>query len=286
MSKSKIGLTLGAAALVVLLFNMPKVVVDNKNNEVPAGHSADDGHDHGNDAENEQTAAVTHFQGRALSEIESNQLAELKASYENSTSEQEKANFAISIAGIFNEVNQLDSAIYYAVVAAKQMPELNYWLKAGNAYYQAFQFAADEKQQQNLGKEVRKWYGKVLEVDPNQLEAKTNIAMTYIPTSNPMQGITMLREVLEVDPNNEAALFNMGALSIQSGQYERAIQRFEHLLSLYPENVQAHLLLGISYKETGNKKRAAEHFETVKKLDNDPSVQAAADSYLEDLTNN
>jgi hypothetical protein len=43
------------------------------------------------------------------------------------------------------------------------------------------------------------------------------------------------------------------------------------------------LLLGVAYLNTNQKDKAREQFELVKKLDSDPAVQAAADSYLKDL---
>ena len=69
------------------------------------------------------------------------------------------------------------------------------------------------------------------------------MAMTYLTSSNPIQGITMLREVLVKDPKNELALFNMGMLSIQSGQYERAVERLEELVDINPSHIQGQLLL-------------------------------------------
>jgi cytochrome c-type biogenesis protein CcmH/NrfG len=109
------------------------------------------------------------------------------------------------------------------------------------------------------------------------------MAMTYVSTSSPMQGIRMLREVLAEDPKNEQALFNMGMLSIQSGQYDRAIERLEQLIQVNPKHIQGQLLLGVAYVNKGDRSKARQQFEKVKKLDNDPSVQATADSYLKDL---
>ena len=107
--------------------------------------------------------------------------------------------------------------------------------------------------------------------------------MTYLSSSAPMQGITLLREVLAEDPKNEFALFNMGMLSIQSGQYDRAIERLEELVQVNPNHTQGQLLLGVAYMNKGKKEKAREQFEKVKKLDSDPAVQATADSYLKDL---
>jgi Flp pilus assembly protein TadD len=43
------------------------------------------------------------------------------------------------------------------------------------------------------------------------------------------------------------------------------------------------LLLGVAYMNIGQKEKARQQFQKVKQMDADPSVQAAADSYLEEL---
>ena len=136
-------------------------------------------------------------------------------------------------------------------------------------------FSSPEKAQQ--------FYKKVLEANPKNLDVKTKMAMTYVSSPNPMQGILMLREVIAADPKNELALFNLGMLSIQSGQYEKAVERLEELIELYPNNSQGQLLLGIAYMNTSEKAKAKAQFEKVKQMEKDPAVQATVDSYLKDL---
>jgi Flp pilus assembly protein TadD len=109
------------------------------------------------------------------------------------------------------------------------------------------------------------------------------MALTYIGTSTPMQGITMLREVLAEDSKFKPALFNMGMLSVQSGQYSRAINWLNQLLEVDAEDIQGNLLLGVAYAGNGETEKAREQFEKVKKLDSDPAVQQQADAYLKDL---
>jgi Flp pilus assembly protein TadD len=157
------------------------------------------------------------------------------------------------------------------------------WEKAGENYYQAYTFALEPEKQENFASKTREYLGKVLEANPENLDAKTKMAMTYLSSGNPMQGITMLREVLQADPKNQSALFNLGMLSIQSGQYERAIERLKELVAINPAHVQGQLLLGIAMMNAGDKQHAKEQFEKVKKIDNDPAVQATVDSYLKDL---
>jgi Flp pilus assembly protein TadD len=139
-----------------------------------------------------------------------------------------------------------------------------------------------EKQAQ-MAEKTREYLGKVLEANPANLEAKTKVAMTYLSSKSPMQGILMIREVLEVDPKNEFALFNMGMLSIQSQQFDRAIDYMTRLVAVNPNHTQGQMLLGVALMSKGEKEKAREQFEKVKKMDADPSVQATVDSYLEDL---
>jgi len=47
--------------------------------------------------------------------------------------------------------------------------------------------------------------------------------------------------------------------------------------------VQGQLLLGVAYMNDGKKTEARQQFEKVKKMDNDPAVQATVDSYIKDL---
>jgi Flp pilus assembly protein TadD len=98
-----------------------------------------------------------------------------------------------------------------------------------------------------------------------------------------MQGITMLREVLAADPKNQLALYNMGMLSIQSGQFAKAVEWLEKLAAVNEKHLQGQLLLGVAYMNIGQKEKARQQFQKVKQMDADPSVQAAADSYLEEL---
>jgi Flp pilus assembly protein TadD len=105
--------------------------------------------------------------------------------------------------------------------------------------------------------------------------AKANMAMTYLNTENPMQGIMMLREILEEDPTNEVALFNMGILSMRSNQYPKAVERFQQIVINNPKNTKARFYLGVSLLETGKKDEARKELQLVKKEESDPAILQA-----------
>lgn len=207
----------------------------------------------------------------------------LMAKYTSVTEKEKSAIFADSLATRYNEAGKFDSAARFAEEAASFFNSVESWVKAGDQYYQGYSFAVDPSKRELLAENARRCYNKVLQANPANLDVKTKVAMTYLSSSNPMQGILMLREVLAQDPQNQEALFNLGMLSIQTGQYKNAVDRLEELTRLNPSHVQGHLLLGVALMNTGDKTRARQQFEKVKQMDSDPAVQATVDSYLKDL---
>jgi tetratricopeptide (TPR) repeat protein len=256
------------AVVIVVLFQLPKVVVEN---ESPAAQASD----------SIRTNIESHIQ--APKEL-TGKIQQLRNQWLASASQEEKnAIFADSLASLYTKAGKFDSAGWYAEEAAKFFNNEKSWVKAGDSYYQAYTFSLDTEKQAQLAEKTREYFSKVLEENPRNLEVKTKMAMTYLSSGTPMQGIMMLREVLRDDPKNESAMFNLGMLSIQSGQYDKAVERLKELVEINPSHIQGRLLLGIAYMNLGDKKSAKEEFETVKKMNSDPAVQATVDSYIKDL---
>lgn len=257
------------ALLVLLLFQLPKSVVSNENALTENTGST-----------NESAPGEPHMQApAALKE----KIGEYRTLWSKTAEKEKKAIFADSLASWYANAGVFDSSAWFSEEAASFFNTVESWKKAGNNYYQAYTFALDATKQQKLASKAQEFYNKVLGQTPQDLEVKNNLAMTYLSSNNPMQGILMLREVLAADAKNETALFNLGMLSIQSGQFDNAIERLNTLIGLNPQHIQAQLLLGVAYMQSGDKVKAKSQFEKVKDMDKDPSVQATVDSYLKDL---
>lgn len=267
MLRNRIILLVVSIVLIVILFSLPKVVVNNESQPVTS----------------DSTALPTADPHGAPPASTQKTIARIRKQFAGSATGEKNAIFADSLADLYGKAGKFDSAAWFADRAAAFFNNMESWIKAGDTYYQAYTFAVDQVRQNELAGQAQVYYKKVLTQNPGNLEVKSKMAMTYLSSSNPMQGISLLREVLDEDPKNESALFNLGMLSIQSGQYDRAIERLIELTAINPNHVQAQLLLGVAYANRGNKKLAREQFEKVKKLDTDPAVQATADSYLKDL---
>lgn len=263
-------LLFGISAIAIwLLFQLPKVVIENEGRLT--GSQAND-----SIAANieEHVAAPAEIRGL---------IGEVKSQFRKSTEKEKNAIFADSLANLYRIANQYDSAAWYAEKASEFFNNTESWTQTADNYYQAYTLALDQNKQKAFAGKAQVFYGRVLEAEPDNLEVKTKMAMTYLTSSNPMQGITMLREVLVKDPTNELALFNMGMLSIQSGQYDRAVERLEELIRVNPAHIQGQLLLGLALMNSGDKVKAKVQFEKVKEMDKDPAVQATVNSYLKDL---
>ena len=269
MVKTRILLVIGSAIIIWLIFMLPKVVVDN---EADLGENSRD-----SAADNQSGELHTEVSPEILEAIR-----QIRAQVAEGLTKEKNAIFADSLAKLYANAGKFDSAAWFAEEASKFFNTTESWIKAGDQYYQAYTFAIDQVKQEQLATKARDFFQKVLDRNPENLEVKTKLAMTYL-SSSPMQGVTMLREVLTADPKNELALLNMGMLSIQSGQHDRAVERLEELVKINPNHAQGHLLLGIALMNTGEKLRAKQQFEKIKQMDSDPAVQATADSYLEDL---
>jgi len=269
MWKNRVLLLLVGAALIVILYSLPKVVVDNEQNEITPESPDQD----------------TDFHQSEASPGEKQRVLEFKTQLEKTNNIEKSSIFADSLAEAFRAMNQWDSAAYYLGRHADRFETRDNLVRAGEAYFQAQGFAISQSEIERLGQQARMFFDKVLDQNPGDLDVKTKIGLTYIASSNPMQGIMVLREVLEADPNNEMALYNMGILSMQSSQWERAVERFTKLIEVNPVNSKAHFYLGLSYLELNQKQLAKVHLMKVKELEKDPEILANVDSYLEDIEN-
>jgi len=177
-------------------------------------------------------------------------------------------------------------AAHYFEEHAKQDDEESSWLNAAYRYFDAFKFTTDSAEKSLMVENAIRCYEKVLKKNPHNLNAKTDLGICYAEgTSNPMQGIMMLREVVTENPNHENAQFNLGILSMRSGQYEKAAERFEKVLAINPARKEMYLLSGRAYMLAGNTTKAAENFEKLKKESADAALVAEANNYINQLTN-
>ncbi len=262
-----------AVAFTSFLYSRPKVVVKD---EAKANRDKVDE----SKSTNKEPQHQENSQAPKLSTEQEKQLAILKQKLASSA---DKKALYDQIAQVFISANRFDSAAIYAEKIAIIDPSTQNWMQAGDTYFQAFTLALRQENVSNYAQKTRECYQKVLDKNPRQLQAKTNMAMTYVQSDSPMQAIMMLREVITEEPNYEPALMNLGVLSMQSGQYAKAADRFKQVVRLNPSNQNALLGLGYSLIEMGEKKQARTIFEDLQKKVKEPTLIEEVNKTLESL---
>lgn len=270
-----VGIVILLATLVTGgLYSLPKVVVSTQERKSVGEKDSTQAQ---SPASSEEASASTPSNAHStpLTPEQAHTVSKLVQQYSSAIDSKEKVKVGLQLSDFYLEIRKFDSAAKYAESVALLEPTEQNLLRAGDRYYDAFSFAAESKKTVNLGVKTREWYQKALDKNPNLLNAKANLAMTYVSTETPMQGILLLREVLAADPTNELALFNLGLLSMRSNQYEKAIERFQQLLKVHVANSKARFYLGVSLAQTGKNKEALKELSIVKEQEKDPAIQAA-----------
>ena len=178
MLKNRIILIAVSAALIIILYLLPKVVV--RSDDQPTATSSAD---------------VTSPDPHGATPVTLQQaIGRLRAGYAASGAGEKNAIFADSLADLYWGAGKFDSAAWFANEAATFFNTMESWIKAGESYYQAYTFALDQLKQEELAEKARQYFWSDSQENPGNLEIKTKMAMTYLSSGNPMQGITMLRK--------------------------------------------------------------------------------------------
>ncbi|MEQ8239000.1 MAG: tetratricopeptide repeat protein [Cyclobacteriaceae bacterium] len=261
MTKHQIILIVAGIVLTVVLYQLPRVVVENEIvTDIQQEHSFD------------------------VSPEDQNIITSLFTKLNDVAFKENTIIFADSLARVYLKYQMFDSAEYWADEILAHNSTLNSSYRSGLIFYQAFQSSANAEETKRLAGRAAEQFEKILKEDDTNLSVKSKLAMTKVVSSNPMSGIMMLREVLEVAPENREAIFNLGVLAIQSGQHERAIGRFEKLLELDATDYEAMFYLGISKAETGKIEESKKLLEQlITSQSADIALKATAANYLEGL---
>ena len=99
----------------------------------------------------------------------------------------------------------------------------------GNANYDITRF-----------EQAKEYYNRYLEIDPDHIGVRTDLATSYFNMKETDAAIRELRTVLKQAPDHEAALFNLGLILAGNDlDREGAIQAWERLLFAHPDHAKA-----------------------------------------------
>lgn len=252
----------GALLLVVLLYFAPK------NGEK---YSEIDEHNHNEQGSIDPIAGAK----KMLNENTLRMIEELE--------KQNTAEAFEKIVAILDTTQQPLASALFAEKAARLKNTEEAWQNAGDHFFFAASFTIPSEKQLAYHGAIRS-YEKVLELNPNNLDAQINLGACYVEGSNePMKGIGLLRTVLEKDSNNIKAHLNLGLFSVKSAQYDKAIERFTKILEIDPTYIEAYLYIGDVYEQKGDLNMAIKNYELYASTVKNHTIAADVTRYIEKL---
>lgn len=160
----------------------------------------------------------------------------------------EKISALNELASVWMKAGYLTIAGDYLRQKADAIPDYNNYMDAGNLLLDAMNTDTTQQMRVNVVYGSRYCYEKALELQPDDLDARIGLATVLVQgTSQPMQGIQMLREIDEQHPGNIKVNTTLGNFSIMSGQFDKAIERFTAVLQKDSLNLQSRYFLAEAY---------------------------------------
>ncbi len=190
-----------------------------------------------------------------------------------------------SLGKVWDRLNQPQISSHYYEKSAEINSTEKSWINAAFRFYDASRMTDDSLMRKYFNEKAIASYQNVLKINPDNLDAKTDLGLCYADGPAPMQGIMMLREVVEKNPKHEIAQYNLGILSVKSGQYDKAVGRFETVLQINPDNIEARFLLARTYATMGKKDLALKNLEMIKSS-KDPRLNEQVSILINQINNN
>lgn len=91
-------------------------------------------------------------------------------------------------------------------------------------------------------------YKRVIEIDPQFLEAYNNLANVLIQTGRFQEALDYFYRALEIDPRYAVIHNNVGRLMVRMGRYDRALMHFSEAVRLQPDNREARANMKEAYR--------------------------------------
>jgi len=232
------------------------------------------------------------------SSVESSSFDGVLKNYINSLNEAEKSNLNKLIKNFeIDKIKNTDTlvqflgqrkqpalAAYFTELKANLTKNVNDYEVAGDRYYYSVRFLTNPEEAQLAYNCAIRCFNKSLSVLPNYTAVKIKLASCMVEgTSDPMKGITLLREIEKTDSNNVDLQLAFAAFSSKSGQMDKAIIRFEKVLKLKPDYLEAYLYLADAYEKKGDKQKAIIALESYSSLIEDEGVKKEIKKYINQL---
>jgi tetratricopeptide (TPR) repeat protein len=274
LNKAQVSVIIGSVIVIVLLLfantKLPK-------KEVETGLS-----DHAGSAKS-ATNNLFEETKNGLSQGEKQTFNKLESAL---TVSSDKAEALENSVRVWDSLQQPVLAAHYKEQQAIAFSNEKTWEGAGNRYYSAAH-AGKEESRSTLYDKAIECFEKTVQLNPGNTNAKIDLASCYVERgSNPMQGISMLREIEKTDSNNVKLQLSFAFFSLKSGQWDKAIKRFEKVLKLQPDYSEVYWYLADAYTQKGEKVKTIESLEKYVASTKDKALKKEVQGYIDKLKTN
>jgi tetratricopeptide (TPR) repeat protein len=235
----------------------------------------------------ESTSSDTYIQQakakHTSSELEG--IAQLEASLPLQFTDSAKAETYKALSKGWNDLNNLMIGGIYAEKVATILNTEESWAIAGTTFGLALKAAA-ETDKPFCREQAIAAFKKAINLNPDEVNHQINLALIYVESPQPMEGITMLRDLATKNPENTAVLMALGQLSVRSGQYDKALERYQSVVKIDPTNIRGHYALGQVYQMLGNTVAAVKSYEQCLALSKDAAFNADIQQIIKEIKTN
>jgi Flp pilus assembly protein TadD len=116
--------------------------------------------------------------------------------------------------------------------------------------------AARKNLQQRKYRTAEKQYQTILEKDPNNLDALSNLGVVYFRTGKTQSAESTLTQALAIAPNNDYVLTTLGIVHYRQSRFDEALKELRKAIELNPNSATAHNYLGITASQKGRQQEA------------------------------
>ena len=132
---------------------------------------------------------------------------------------------------------------------------------------QIFDLAFENQKKKNFDV-AKKLYEKVIEINPNILNAQFNLGIIYEELNENEKAINCYEKVINLDPLFIQSYNNLGLIFRNLGEINKAKKYFLKIIDINPKYPNAYNNLGHIYADAGNYKKAIDNYITALKYDN------------------
>jgi Flp pilus assembly protein TadD len=133
--------------------------------------------------------------------------------------------------------------------------------------------AAQKNLRQRKYRTAEKQYQTILEKDPNNLDALSNLGVVYFRTGKIGTAESTLKKALAIAPNDASVLTTLGIVHYRQSRFDEALKELRKAIEINPNSATAHNYLGITASQKGRQQEAEK--EMLQAIAKDPDYAEA-----------